>query len=186
MKKRDLLSKLETMPNCLFTRDQVIEMLSDVEPEIVVNELSRGEIVQAVSPHLLFNKANYIDLDKMDFTIDLDRRICVLGIDWLDVEYIVEHILNTIRSFDENAEIVDESVFETTETNIELKGVQETTDAIESSKGVQVTESEVLDLQDTNEMPEHQYKGVQFDNSDVDHDPRLNDHIFPYDPEANN
>jgi hypothetical protein len=183
MKKRDLLSKLEAMPNCLFTKDQVIEMLSEVEPEVVVNELSRGEIVQAVTPHLLFNKANYIDLDKMDFTIDLDRRICVLGIDWLDVEYIVEHILNTLRSFDEKAEVVDESVSETT---TEFKGVQETTDVIESSKGVQVTEPEVLDVQDDNQMPEHQYKGVQFDNSDVDHDPRLNDHLFPYDPEANN
>jgi hypothetical protein len=99
MKKQELLEKLNAMPNCLFTKEQVIEMLESIESEDV--------LLQKIDPSLLREKAEeillsvdkdfYIDYEKMDFTLDLDRRVCVMGTNWLNLDYIIMRIVDIMR-----------------------------------------------------------------------------------------
>lgn len=99
MKKQELLNNLKAMPSCLFTKEQVIEMAESIEAEdVLLTKVDPIELREKVEEILLReDKEFYIDYDKMDFTLDLDRRVCVMGIKWLNLDYIIMRIVDIMR-----------------------------------------------------------------------------------------
>lgn len=196
MKKQDLLEKLNAMPSCLFTREQVVEMVEAMEAEDV--------LIKKIDPLLLREKAEeileytdknfYIDYDKMDFTLDLDRRVCVMGTNWLNLDYIIMRIVDVLRLhqsdlFESESSVVAEKgipslhIQSEDEETPKEKGI--TSDLIESEDDGQPKEkgitSEMIQSDD-NEL--YNFSFADSDNPYTTTAPSTGSIIFPYDPDA--
>lgn len=195
MKKQDLLDKLKAMPSCLFTKEQVIEMVESIEAEdVLLSKIDPLEIREKVEEILLReDKEFYIDYEKMDFTLDLDRRVCVMGIKWLDLDYIIMRIVDTMR-------FKSPDLFE---TDIALDMIEFEEDEKPKEKGIT---SDLIEPEDDGRLKE---KGITSDMIQPDEDykvafvadadnsvtvsggfpertiaPTNGSIIYPYDPDA--
>ena len=191
MKKQELLDKLKAMPSCLFTKEQVIEMVESIEQEdTLLQKVDPIELrMKAEEILLLTDKDFYIDYDKMDFTLDLDRRVCVMGVDWLNLDYIIMRIVDTMRL--KNPDLFE---YRDIKADDEIKGekgipsdmIESEDDELPKEKGItaDMIESDSDDINNALEGGDNMTFRGDFPERVIA--PTNGSIIYPYDPDADN
>jgi len=199
MKQTELIQKLETMPDCLFTKQQVIEMMKSIQPEVLLTDmLPIDDIKSMVKDDLLASKTeSYIDYDQMDLTFDHERKVCVMGVNWLKLDYILDSVFDVLKEVRENNDDLIQEEKPLDDSYHKKPTQEEIIESLSTSVSKGISEEEILECPSPddvsvseerveNAMPDFEFKGVRIEDEDDRLALRDPNHIFPYDPDVIN